>query len=74
MGSLVGGSGTVPSCLQLASVTAAGTPNVRDSSLESQLKVPAVRTLGMLVCGVISSPIQGKSHFGEVMVLSSADY
>lgn len=30
-------------------------------SLRSQLKVPAARTLGMLVCGVIATPLQGKS-------------
>lgn len=53
-GSVVGGSGCQPSCLQFVSALAAGTPKGRACSLCSQPRSLAAGTVGTVVCGLIS--------------------
>lgn len=64
IGLLVGGAGTLSSCLQLASATDSGTPKGMACSLHTQLIGLATATTGMLMYGVIFPSPQGKSHAG----------
>ena len=59
----MGGTGTPSSYLQLASATDGGTPKSRAYNLHSQQRGLAIATAGVLMCGVIFPPSQGKSHW-----------
>lgn len=72
VGSPVGRAGPQHGWMQLATAEAVGTPKYRASSLHSQQRGPAPRTVGMLVCRVISASCpQGRSRLGGAPVLTS---